>query len=86
MPIDLNPPVQAGEDRLDVGEAADDGGFPGDDRGAAAGVLRDQPGGQVAGPDILLQGALDLLRKVAGKRYRRHGGCLGRENTGRFGK
>ena len=32
----------------------------------------DQGGGQVAATDILLEGTLDLLGKVAGNRHRRH--------------
>ena len=79
LPIDLYPLIQAPEHGLDVGNAADDRLLAGDHRGSCVGLWGDQGRGQVSGTDILIEGAFDLLRKVAGNRYRRHEGCLGRE-------
>jgi hypothetical protein len=71
-PFEAHARVEAGENGFDIRNAADDRGLAGDHRGAAVRFLRDQGCRQVSGPDVLVKGALDLLWKVAGNRYRRH--------------
>jgi hypothetical protein len=71
QPFNLNGGVQLLEGGVDIRHAAKNRGFPGDDRSVAPATRWDEGRGDIATPDILRQGPLDLFGKVARDRYRR---------------
>ncbi len=70
-PLKAHPRIHLPEGCLDVGDAAENRGFPGNDRGAAGFFGGNERGGEITAADILGKSRRHLLRQVGGNRHRR---------------
>ena len=87
LPVRCAPRDRCGRTWLDIGDPAEDGALPGDDRGPAVGVWPGS-GAAVRSPlaDVLLESTLDLPRRSAGTGTEIiEWGILRRQKPGRIG-